>query len=358
VARRRWLSDDAYADLIALCQFLPGPASSQAAFALGMTRAGFPGAVAASLCFLLPSAAAMIAVAFGLDLLPASEVRGWVLGLQLAAVAVVAHAVLAMGRVLCPDPGRILLCLAGAAASLLLPGAWTQVAVIAACAAAGWLFLPAPTAPTAPASPVRGHRTALMALILFAVLLAAAGLAAGRTDSRIVAEFSAFYRSGSLVFGGGHVVLPLLRAELVPRGWISESVFLSGYGAAQAVPGPLFSFAGFLGAAMHPGTGAWAWGVWCLFALFLPAWLLVGGAMPFWQSLRRHSGARAALRGANAGVVGILLAALIHPIGSGVLTSIPTVGAGVLAFAALQFAKAPPWAVVLLLAAAGRYLLS
>lgn len=359
VAKRRWIDEAGYADLVALCQFLPGPASSQVVFALGMRRAGILGAIAASLCFLLPSAALMIAFGYGVTAFAGLERAGWVHGLKLAAVAVVAQAVWGMWQKLCPDRPRITICLAAAALLILAPGAWTQVGVIAAGAIAGWFIFRRSAHP--PSSDMhesaRGHKAAIVALVVFGVLLFLPSLAAKATASRDIAVFDSFYRSGSLVFGGGHVVLPLLRAEVVPRGWVSDDAFLAGYGAAQAVPGPLFTFAGYLGTVIYKGPMGWLGGLWCLLAIFLPAWLLIGGALPFWHQLREKAWAQAGLRGANAAVVGVLLAALYSPVISEGVRGSRDVATAVVAFGLLQFWKTPPIVVVVLCAALGSWIL-
>ncbi len=359
VEKRRWLDDAAYADTVALCNFLPGPASSQTVFALGMRRAGLAGAIIASLCFTLPSAALMIAFGYGVAHWHI-ENAGWLHGLKLAAVAVVAQAVWSMGVKLCPDRERLTMCIVSAAVLLALPIAWVQVAVIAAGAGVGWLmWRRIPLEPAAASQgPATGRRgPALAALILFAALLLALPFVSASTGSKTAAEFDSFYRSGSLVFGGGHVVLPLLRAEVVPRGWVTDDQFLSGYGAAQALPGPLFTFSSYLGTVMTPGRWAWAGGLWCLFAIFLPAWLLIGGALPFWERLRSKAWAQGALRGANAAVVGVLLAALYNPVFTTSVKGLPDFAAALVAFGLLVAWKTPPWVVVMLAAAAGQWIL-
>ncbi|MBX3356303.1 MAG: chromate efflux transporter [Phycisphaeraceae bacterium] len=360
VRKRRWISEQAFADLIALCQFLPGPASSQAVFALGQMRAGFAGAMAASLCFMLPSAILMVAFAYGVSSMTTVEGAGWVHGLKLAAVAVVAHALWSMWLKLCPDFPRRALAIAAAAALLLAPGAWMQVAVIAAGALAGWCIFRRVVHPPATDTheAIGGHRAAIAALLLFGLLLVGAPLLAASTASREVSIFDAFYRSGSLVFGGGHVVLPLLRAEVVPNGWVGDDAFLAGYGAAQAVPGPLFTFAGYLGAMIETSWPRWVGGALALVAIFLPAWLLIGGALPFWHQLRARVWAQSALRGANAAVVGILAAALYAPMITDSIRGAGDVVVTVGAFALLQFARVPPWAVVALAAVAGQWVLA
>ena len=359
VDRRQWLDDAAFADLVALCQMLPGPASSQVVFCLGMRRAGLVGALLASLCFMLPSAVAMILFAYGVASFGVVQGAGWLHGLKLAAVAVVALAVWGMSAKLCPDWPRRLLALSMAAVVLGVPGTLCQVGAIAVCALVGSrAFSVGVIAPSAAdRSLSRGHAWAAASLCFFALLLVFLPVLSRLSGSRALAVFDGFYRSGSLVFGGGHVVLPLLRSELVPHGWIADDAFLAGYGAAQAVPGPLFTFAGYLGTVIHGAPHAWTGGALALLAIFLPAWLLVGGAYPFWHLLRGMSWAQGALRGANCAVVGILLAALYRPVCT---ESVRDVWDGVAALAAIGLLgrlKAPPWLVVALMAAAGQWLL-
>lgn len=357
VRRRRWLDDGAYAELVALCQFLPGPASSQVVFALGLRRGGLAGALLASAGFTLPSAFLMIAFAYGLSSLGDPPGAGWAHGLKLAAVAVVAQAAWGMGRNLCPDRPRKILALAAAGGVLLVPGAAGQIAVIALGALVGTLLYRRSLPAAAARSPGlnEGHAWAAAALGAFAALLVLLPLAAGH-GGQWLRVFSSFYRAGSLVFGGGHVVLPLLRAEVVPPGWIGDDVFLSGYGAAQAVPGPLFTFSAYLGTMIHGGAGAWRGGLWCLFAMFLPAWLLVGGALPFWNLLRGAPWAQAALRGANAAVVGVLLAALYRPVGREAIAGAGDAAVCLGLLGLLQWARTPAWLVVILAALAGQWL--
>ncbi len=360
VGRRCWLDDRAFGDLVALCQFLPGPASSQTVFALGMQRAGILGALIASLCFTLPSALLLILFAYGVGAAGDLQNVGWLHGLKLAAVAVVAQAVWGMGRRLCLDRARITIALMAAAVLLIVFGAIAQIGVIAAGAIAGyWLYRDA-EAGNPRASSVglgRGHAWAAGSLILFLGLLLILPVWAAAVQSPLLEQFDSFYRSGSLVFGGGHVVLPLLRAEVVVPGWISDSEFLAGYGAAQAVPGPLFTFSAYLGTVINHGPHPWLGGLWCLLAIFLPAWLLIGGALPFWDLIRSKGWAKAALSGANAAVVGVLLAALYHPVWTLGVRGGPDVAAVLMAFALLEVWKAPPWLVVALSAATGQWLL-
>lgn len=359
VDRRRWLDDAEYADTMALCQFLPGPSSSQVVFALGMRRAGAFGAVAASLAFTLPSALLMIGFAYGVARAGALSAPGFLHGLKLAAVAVVAQAVWNMGRALWTDRARISLGLAAGAALIAVPSAVTQLAVIACGGLAGYFLHRGAQPPPSVGAELEvpaSRRLGATLLVVFGLLLSLLPLAAASTGVRALQTFDAFYRSGSLVFGGGHVVLPLLRAELVPRGWLSDDQFLAGYGAAQALPGPLFTFAAYLGTAMATGPYRFLHGVLCLLALFLPGWLLVGGVLPYWHRLRAEGWARAALAGANASVVGVLLSALYQPVIRESVRGPLDAVIALVAFGLLERGKLPPWLVVLGSAAAGRWL--
>ena len=366
VVKRRWLDDHAYADLVALCQLLPGPASSQTAFGLGLRRGGFIGAVLASFCFTMPSALLMIAFAYAVNSGGTYLQQGWIHGLKLAAVAVVAQALRGMSTKLCPDRPRFLLALCAAATLTAFPDALLQLTLIAAGGLLGWLwyrnqFIANPfQAPTHSHASPSARRAGLAALLIYFTLLALSPLAAAQSGNRQLEEFDAFYRPGALVFGGGHVILPLLRAEIVPRGWLSDSQFLAGYGAAQALPGPLNTISAYVGTAMHCGTQpgqAWLEGLWCLVALFLPGWLVIGAALPFWETLKTKSWTRAALQGANAAVVGVLLAALYNPVLKQSVHSAPDALAAIFGFALLEVWKTPPLVVVLGLAAAGQWVL-
>jgi chromate transporter len=362
VDKRKWLDTTQYGDLVALCQFLPGPTSSQVAFALGMQRAGVAGAIVASACFTFPSALLMIGFAYSMAVSLKLHGAGWLHGLKLTAAAVVAQAVWNMGKKLCVDRARVSICFAAAAVLLALPGAFTQVAVMAAGGASSfWLYrrtLEAGSkALVEPAPARREHRAATVALGVFLALLVLLPMLARATRLPAIAELDSFYRSGALVFGGGHVVLPLLRAEVVARDWVTPEQFLAGYGAAQALPGPLFTFAAYLGAVMHPGPHAWIYGVTCLLAIFLPAWLLVAGTLPFWQRLRGEPWAQATLMGANASVVGVLLAALYEPVVTDSVHKSTDVVAALVAFGLLEQWKARPWLVVVGMAVAGQWLL-
>ncbi len=347
VTRRGWLGERAYADLVALCQFLPGPASSQVGLALGLSRAGYAGAFAAWAGFTLPSAILLVLFAQGLAGYGEAVPPGLLHGLKVVAVAVVAQAVWGMGRSLCTDARRLAVMAAACVAVLLAPSAWGQVGVIAAAGVAGLALFPQTPPADAEALPLAaGRRAGLAWLALFFVLLFGLPLLAQLTPVRTLALVDAFYRAGALVFGGGHVVLPLLQAEVVPPGWVSGEHFLAGYGAAQAVPGPLFTFAAFLGAAMNEAPSGWHGAAVCLLAIFAPAFLLVAGALPFWARLRGNGRMQAALAGINAAVVGLLLAALYQPVWTGAIHRPADFALALLALLALMVWKLPPWLVV------------
>lgn len=346
VVRRGWLDEREYADLVALCQFLPGPASSQVGMALGYLRAGYGGALAAWLGFTLPSAVAMILFALGLTHYAQAVPAGVLHGLKVAAVAVVAQAVWGMARTLCPDARRVTLMTVAACCAALAPFAWVQVAVIGVAGVAGLVLLPGRDLPAPAPLPIAiRRRTGLFWLVLFAALLVALPLLARFAADSSLALVDAFYRAGSLVFGGGHVVLPLLQAETVPSGRVDAQTFLAGYGAAQAVPGPLFTFAAFLGAVHQVSPAGWTGGLLALGAIFLPSLLLILGALPFWAQWRHLGWAQAALAGINAAVVGILLAALYQPVWTSAILWPQDFCLALVAFVALLFWRVPPWAV-------------
>jgi chromate transporter len=347
VDRRRWVDEAAYADLLALCQFLPGPASSQVGLSLGLLRAGIPGAFCAWLGFTTPSAVLMIAFGYGVRALRGLAGSAWLHGLKIVAVAVVAQAVIAMARTLAPDPFRAAIALATAGLVVQVPTTSGQIFAILFGAAAGWwLCAPAAHGATALSTPLSA-RWSVSAIALFVFLLAALPLAATATGSHLLAVIDSFYRSGALVFGGGHVVLPLLQAAVVPPGWVSNDDFLSGYGAAQALPGPLFTFAAYLGTVMSTPPNGWQGGLICLLAIFLPSFLLVLSGLPLWSSIRNFAPAQSALMGVNAAVVGLLAAALYNPVWtSAIFTPLDFLLA--LAAFALLLLRTPPWLVVIL----------
>jgi len=355
VIRRRWLDETTFADLVALCQFLPGPASSQVGFSLGVLRGnGLLGGLAAWFAFTMPSALVMFAFALGAASFTGPVAEGFLHGLKLVAVAVVAQAVWGMAKSLTPDRPRAAIALAALAVVVLFPGSFAQVSAIALGACAGLYFCREETGPISgrlnfPVTRWSGG----IALFLFALLLLLSPVLTAASGSHALALFDAFYRSGALVFGGGHVVLPLLQAEVVTPGWVSNEAFLAGYGLAQAVPGPVFTFAAYLGAVMSAPPNGLAGATIALFALLLPGMLLVYGMLPFWDAMRVRPKAQAAMRGTNAAVVGILGAALYNPVWTGAVASQRDFALALLGFLLLVVWKVPSWAVVVLLAAAG-----
>ncbi|GAA4349565.1 chromate efflux transporter [Variovorax defluvii] len=348
VERRQWLDDRGYTDLVALCQFLPGPASSQVGMALGLGRAGWLGALAAWVGFTLPSAVALILFAFGVAEWSALASSSVVHGLKVVAVAVVAQAVWGMAKTLCPDRLRAGLAVMSALAVLAVPAAWSQIVVIVLGGLAGRFAVRVAHLPPAT------HRdygiskpVGATLLAVFGVLLLALPAMAAASGSMLASAVAVFYRAGALVFGGGHVVLPLLQSGVVPPGWVSNASFLAGYGAAQAVPGPLFTFAAYLGAAMQAPLGGWLGGFTLLLAIFLPAFLLVAGALPFWEALRQRSAFQQAMAGINAAVVGVLVAALYDPVWTGAIHDRADFALALAAFALLVFGRVSPVLVVI-----------
>lgn len=354
VVRRGWLDEHAYADLVALCQFLPGPASSQVGIGIGLSRAGYAGALAAWTGFTLPSALLLVLFAYALTAAGDAAASGWLHGLKIAAVAVVAQAVWGMARSLAPDRERATLAVAAAAIVLIAPTALGQIGAIGLGALAGLALLrDTPRIASAALPMAVGRGVGLTALALFLALLIGLPLLAAAVPSQPLALLDAFYRAGSLVFGGGHVVLPLLQAAVVPPGWVTNDAFLAGYGATQAVPGPLLTFAAYLGAVTRAAPNGWAGAALCLAAIFLPSFLLVIGALPFWEALRGRSCAQAALRGVNAAVVGLLLAAFYDPVWTSAVHAPADFALAILAFLLLAAWRTPPWLVVILAAVGG-----
>jgi len=342
VCRRKWMDEKSYADLVALCQFLPGPASSQVGIGIGVMRGGILGGIVSFIGFTLPSVVAMVLFAIilqGFDLRDA----GWIHGLKLVAVAVVAHALLGMAKNLTPDIKRKAIALFALVGTLMWQTAYTQVSVITISALVGFLLYrhQADNNNSKISFPV-SKGFGLICLVLFVGLLFLLPILKEVTSLEWIAMFDSFYRSGSLVFGGGHVVLPLLQGEFLATGWVSKDEFLAGYGAAQAVPGPLFTFAAYLGAVMN----GWWGGILATIAIFLPAFLLILGSLPFWNSLRRNPKIKGALMGVNAAVVGILIAAFYQPIWtSSILAPIDFAFSAIL-FSMLEYWKLPPWVIV------------
>ena len=349
VMRRRWLDDATYTDIVALCQFLPGPASSQVGFSIGLMRAGYLGGLAAWTGFTLPSAIALVLFAYGAYALVGPVGMGLVHGLKLVAVAIVAQAVFGMARTLCPDRQRASIAALAMVLTLCSSSSITQIGAILLGGIAGLLFCrtPAPVSNAPIPIPV-SRRVGVASLTTFALLLAGLPMLLRFGSHPDLALFDAFYRSGALVFGGGHVVLPLLRDAFVPPGWVSDSTFLSCYGAAQAVPGPLFSFAAYLGAVVWPAHGGVAGGALGLVGIFLPGMLILLGVLPFWNSLRTRLGARAAMRGINAAVVGLLGAALYNPVWTSSISTTGDLSVALIGFVLLAVWHARPlWVVIL-----------
>ncbi|WP_417601522.1 chromate efflux transporter [Pararhodobacter oceanensis] len=352
VTRRKWIDETGYADLVALCQFLPGPASSQVGFALGLLRGGPLGALAAWVAFTLPSALLLVLFAFGAAAFAGPVGEGLIHGLKVVAVAVVAQAVWGMARSLTPDRARASIALAAILIVIFAAGSIGQVTAILIGGIAGlWLCRAAPDPAIGQLTFRISKRLGAISLALFALLLLLLPLAAAVSQG--LALFDAFYRAGSLVFGGGHVVLPLLQAEVVASGAVSNDAFLSGYGMAQAVPGPLFTFAAYLGALITPVAKGFIGAAIALVAIFLPGFLLLVGTLPFWDAFRSRPLAQAAMRGANAAVVGILGAALYDPVWTSAILTPYDFALGLTGFILLTVWKAPPWTIVVLIASGG-----
>lgn len=349
VERRKWLGDSAYADLVALCQFLPGPTSSQVGMAVGLQRAGTLGLIAAWVGFTLPSAILLVAFAFGVAGLGDVADAGWLLGLKAAAAAVVAHAVLGMARTLTPDARRAVIAVGVFVPILLLPGMLTTILALVGAGLAGLFLVRRADTNVEPSDGLAirtSRRAGILALAAFAVLLGGLPILGRLGENGAIGMIDVFYRAGSLVFGGGHVVLPLLQAETVTPGLVDPDVFLAGYGAAQAVPGPLFTFAGFLGASWPTAPSGVVGAILALVAIFLPSALLMIGVLPFWDHLRRIPTVRQILMGVNAGVVGLLAAALYDPIFVQGVTSTAGFVVAAVAFVSLSAWRLPSWLVV------------
>lgn len=358
VERRKWLDDKSYSDLVALCQFLPGPASSQVGIALGLGRCGWGGAFAAWLGFTMPSAIALIFFAIGVSQWAVVAQSGVIHGLKIAAVAIVAQAVWGMAKSLCPDRLRAGVAIAGALLVLSMPSAVGQITAIVIGGLIGYSMLKLNQLPTTQHHHYGVSKVTGAALLgVFVILLVMLPLIGSLIDSPTVTVLSNFYQAGALVFGGGHVVLPLLQTSVVPSGWISNEVFLAGYGAAQAVPGPLFTFAAYLGAAMPNPFGGWIGGLALLVTIFLPAFLLVVGTLPYWETLRQLVAVQKAMAGVNAAVVGVLGAALYDPVWTSAIHSKADFGIALTAFGLLAYARLSPVLVVLFAAFAGWLLL-
>jgi len=346
VKKRQWLSENGYADLVALCQFLPGPASSQVGMAIGLSKAGVSGAIAAWVGFTLPSALLMVLFAVGISTFEVGD-HAVLHGLKVVAVSVVAQALWGMGKNLCPDKQRATIAVVAAIVSLQVSSAFVQVGVIILGGIVGWLFLrKSSELPHTPIHYKISKKMGALFLSIFILILCGLPMAVQLNDSNHLKLFDSFFRAGSLVFGGGHVVLPLLQAEVVPPGWVTNEAFMAGYGAAQAIPGPLFSFSAFLGAVASVASSIWIGAGLCLVAVFLPSFLLIMGALPFWEQLRQHKEVRFAMLGINAAVVGLLLSAFFNPVWTSAIHNSKDFALAVFGFLLLNFWKAPSWLVV------------
>jgi chromate transporter len=354
VVRRRWIDEQVYADLVGLCQFLPGPASSQVGFSIGLMRAGYRGGLAAWTGFTLPSAIALVLFAYGAGELGGPAGIGLLHGLKLVAVAIVAQAVWGMARTLCPDRERASIAVAAALIILFSASSVSQIAAILLGGVAGlWLCRTGPPTTTGHVTVPVSRTVGLTALSVFFLLLAGLPVLRGLVNSQGIALFEAFYRSGALVFGGGHVVLPLLREAFVTPGWVSDDAFLAGYGAAQAVPGPLFTFAAYLGAVVSPSPHGLTGAALGLIGIFLPGVLILMGTLPFWETFRKRAGAQAVMRGVNAAVVGLLGAALYNPVWTSAVKTPGDFGIALVGFVLLTVWRAPPLVVVIVSALGG-----
>jgi len=348
VKKKKWISEQSYADLVALCQFLPGPASSQVGMAIGLSRSGVLGAILSWIGFTLPSVIILILFGLGMAHIDATAHQHWLHGLKVVAVAVVAQAVLGMGKKLCPDKERVIIAIISSVIVLAAKSAFIQILVLIAAGIFGTFFLK--TTSELPHEPLHKGRRKIGAVFisLFLGLLVLLPVLRGMYPSQSLKLFDSFYRAGALVFGGGHVVLPLLQAEVVPTGWVTNDLFMAGYGVANAIPGPLFAFSSYLGAVSSLSPNGWAGAFLCLIAAFLPSFLLIIGALPFWEKLRSLPKIRQSMLGLNSAVVGILLAAFYNPVWTSAIFSIKDFALAAVGFVLLEFWKIPSWAVVLM----------
>jgi chromate transporter len=354
VKRRKWIDEQSYADLVAICQSLPGPTSSMVGSAIGFVRAGLLGGVVHWLGFTLPSALTLIAFAYGIEVVGTASGAGWLHGLKLVAAPVVALALWGMARTLCPDRERATIAILTAIVALAWPTAAGQVLPIAAAGFIGWWFFPPANTPSALHIRVPiSRQTGMVCWIVFFGLLLVLPLVRQVITSQTLAVFDSFYRAGALVFGGGHVVLPLLQAGVVAPGWVTNEQFIAGYGAAQAIPGPLFTFSAYLGFVLHPEPNGLSGAALALIAIFLPGLLMTAGSLPFWDLLRTRASFQSAIRGINAAVVGLLLAAFYSPVWTSGIFKPLDFGLALFSFGLLAFWKLPPWLVVVLTAVGG-----
>ncbi|PJZ84846.1 chromate efflux transporter [Leptospira harrisiae] len=347
VTKKKWISAHAYADLVALCQFLPGPASSQVGMAIGLSRAGLLGSILSWIGFTLPSAIILILLGLGISTLDVTKHAHWLHGLKVVAVAVVAQAILGMGKKLCPDKERITIAIVTSVILLFFSSAALQILILLVSGIFGIFFLKS-SSDLPHESLHKGNKTiGYILLVLFFLLLFFLPFLREIVPNQTIKLFDSFYRAGALVFGGGHVVLPLLQAEVVPSGWVNNDLFLAGYGISNAIPGPLFAFSGYLGAVSNVEPNGWLGAIICLVAAFLPSFLLIVGVLPFWEKLRSNSNIRKSMLGINAAVVGILLTALYQPVWTNAIFSPKDFALVITGFLFLEFWKTPSWIVVL-----------
>lgn len=358
VDRRRWFHESTYADLVALCQLLPGPASSQVAIGIGLLQAGYWGALVSWIGFVVPSAILLVLFGLGISGISQLSQAGWIQGAKIVAVAVVAQAVWRMGKSLCPDRIRISFAAVAALLATCLPSPFAQISAILSGGLLGWLFLKGKQFLPPVHIPVPiSKRSASIALALFFMLLMIIPLWAKLSNHHALQVFDSFFRTGALVFGGAHVVLPLLQSIVVPNGMVSNDLFLAGYGVAQAVPGPLLSFAAYIGAISQiPPNGLFGAAL-CLIAIYLPSFLLLIGLLPFWGKIRLHHWMKPVMQGLNAAVVGLLLAALYNPVWTNSIYNMKDLCFALTAFLLLSILKWPSWLVVLLGVSLGQMLL-
>lgn len=349
VKRKKWINEDAYADLVALCQFLPGPASSQVGMTIGLFRGGVFGAILAWVGFTIPSALILVLFGLGISHINNALHQNWLHGLKVVAVSVVAQAVWGMGKKLCPDKERVTIAILASSVVLFFNTAFIQVFILFMAGIFGAYFLKNNSElPHVPMQSGLKRRTGAIFLFSFLAILILLPIVRGVYQQQWIKLFDSFYRAGSLVFGGGHVVLPLLQSEVVPTGWVSNDLFMAGYGLAQAIPGPLFAFSAYLGTVSGPVPNGWLGAMICVVAAFLPSFLLVVGCLPFWESLRKLTKIKQAMLGVNASVVGILLAALYQPVWISAIFSAKDFGLTSVGFILLEFWKMPSWVVVIL----------
>lgn len=347
VTKKKWISAHAYADLVALCQFLPGPASSQVGMAIGLSRGGIIGAILSWIGFTLPSALILIIFGLGLSTIDIANHKHWLHGLKVVAVAVVAQAILGMGKKLCPDKERLTIAILTSVILLFFSTAILQITLLVISGLTGVYFLKSKE--DLPHDSIHNGKKSIgiLFLILFFVLLFLLPVLRNFVNLTEVQYVDSFYRAGALVFGGGHVVLPLLQAEVVPTGWVSNDLFMAGYGMSNAIPGPLFAFSSFLGAVSTATPNGWTGAIVCLVAAFLPSFLLIVGALPFWEQMRKNKWIRKAMLGINASVVGILLAAFYNPVWTSAVFSPKDFALVIVGFLLLEFWKLPSWLVVI-----------